>query len=59
VAVELEQVVRGRDEPPFGTGGASAAPVEAARAAVVFGVVEDELDHRLPTAIELAAELAG
>ncbi len=59
MAVKLEQVVRGRDEPPFGPDGASAASVEAAHAAVVFGLTEDGLDHWLAAPVKLAAALAG
>ena len=55
--MELEQVVGGRDEPPFGSDGASAASVKAAHAAVVFGVTEDGLDHGLATSVKRAAEL--
>src|ERR671911_607956 len=33
--------------------------MEAAHAAVVFGLAEDGLDHRLSSPVELAAALAG
>src|SRR3954451_16745694 len=45
VAPELEQVVGGVGEPPFGSGGGSAAAEEAIDAAVELGVGEDGLDH--------------
>jgi hypothetical protein len=51
--------VGGGDQPPFSPDGASAASVEAAHAAVVFGLAEDGLDHRLSLPVELAAALAG
>src|SRR3954469_9328797 len=59
VSVKLEEVVGGGDEPPFGPDRASASSVEARHPAVVFGLAEDGLDHRLAAAVELAAALAG
>src|SRR4051794_23354904 len=59
VSVKLEEVVGGGDEPPFGPDRASASSVEAGHAAIVFGLTEDGLDHRLAAAVELAAALAG
>src|SRR3954447_11699656 len=59
VSVKLEQVVGGGDQPPFGPDRASASSVEAVHAAVVFGLAEDGLDHRLAAPVELAAALAG
>ena len=57
--MQLQQVVGGGDQPPFGPDGASAALVEASHAAVVFGLAEDGLDHRLASPVELPAALAG
>jgi len=45
VLVELEQVVGGRQEPPFGPDGGSPAPGEAGEAAVVLGIAEYRLDQ--------------
>src|SRR5439155_19172736 len=59
VSVKLEEVVGGGDQPPLGPDRASASSVEAGHAAVVFGLAEDGLDHRLAAAVELAAALAG
>src|SRR3954469_3457138 len=59
VSVKLEEVVGGGDEPPFGPDRASASSVEAGHAAIVFGLTEDGLDHRLAATVELAAALAG
>src|SRR5215217_3189220 len=55
VAPELEEVVGGGDESPFGAGGVSAAAVEAVDAAVELRLAEDGLDHRLAFAVELGA----
>src|SRR3954451_2760208 len=57
VSVRLEEVVGGGDEPPFGPDRASASSVEASHAAIVFGLTEDGLDHRLAATVELAAAL--
>src|SRR4051794_22579147 len=51
-AVSSPEVMGGGDEPPFGSDGGSAASVEATHAAVVFGVAEDGLDHRLAATVE-------
>jgi hypothetical protein len=59
VSVKLEEVVGGGDQAPFGSDGGSAASLEAGHAAVVLGVAEDGLDHRLTPSVELAAALAG
>ena len=53
--VELEEVVRGRDQPPFGAGGSAPAAEEAGEAAVVLGVAEDRLDQCPGVGVELAA----
>src|SRR5215218_801554 len=55
VAPELEEVVGGGDEAPFGAGGVSAAAVEAVDAAIEFGLAEDGFDHGLAFAVELGA----
>lgn len=57
VLVELDEVVGGRHEPPFGAGGGSAAAVEAGEAAVVFGVAENRLDQLLALLVEPASLL--
>src|SRR3954451_24073044 len=59
VSVELEEVVGGGDESPFGAHGGSASSVEAAHSAVELRLAKDRLDHRLALAVELAAMLAG
>jgi hypothetical protein len=59
VAVELEQVVGGRQQPPFGADGRSAAAQEAVSAAVGLDLPEHRLDGRLAAPIELAVALAG
>jgi hypothetical protein len=51
VSVKLQQVVGGRDEPPFGPDRTSAASVKASHAAVVLGLTEDGLDHRLASPV--------
>ena len=57
--MELEEVVGGGDQAPFGADGGSAAALEAVQAAVELRVREDGLDHRLAFAVELVAELGG
>ena len=52
VLVELEEVVGGGDQAPFGADGGSASSVEAGEAAVVFGVAEQGLDQVLALAVE-------
>jgi hypothetical protein len=47
VGVELEEVVGGGDQPPFGVAGGSSAALEAVDPAVELGVAEDGLDHAL------------
>ena len=59
MSVELEEVVRGGDQSPFGADGGSASSSEAVDAAVELRVGEDRLDDRLALAVELAAALAG
>ena len=55
VAVELEEVVGGGDQPPFRAAGGSSSSLEAVDAPVELGVSEDRLDHRLAFSVELAA----
>jgi hypothetical protein len=57
VVVELEQVVGGHAEPPFGPDGGSSAAVEAGDAAAVFGVAEHGLDDVLPPAVAPSARV--
>jgi hypothetical protein len=57
--VELEKVVRGRDEPPFGADGRAASSSETVDAAVELRLTEHGLDHRLALAVKPAAALAG
>src|SRR5829696_9900548 len=59
VFVELEEVVGGGDQSPFGADGGSASASEAVDAAVELGVGEDRLDDRLALGVELAAALCG
>jgi hypothetical protein len=47
VAVELEQVVGGGDQAPFGADGCPASSVEAVQAAVELGLREHRLDELL------------
>jgi hypothetical protein len=56
--VELEEVVRGRDERPFGSDGRASSSSEPVDAAVELRLTEDGLDHRLALALKLAAALA-
>jgi hypothetical protein len=53
--VQLEQVVRRRDEPPCRPACRSATALEASEVAVELQLAEDRLDRRLTLAIELAA----
>src|SRR3954454_1922716 len=55
VAVELEEVVGCRDEPPFRPAGGSSATLEASDLAVELQLSEHRLDRRLPLAVERAA----
>jgi hypothetical protein len=55
--VQLEQVVGGHGQAPFGADGGSPAAVEPADAAVVFGVGEDRLDDVLSLLVERFAVL--
>ena len=55
VAVELQEVVRRRDQSPFGPDGGSSVASEAVDGAVELGVGEHRLDDRLALAVELAA----
>src|SRR3954453_22347692 len=51
-APELEQVVGGGDELPFGLAGAAASPLEAIDPAEELGVGEDRFDDLLATPVE-------
>src|SRR5829696_10363042 len=55
VAVELEQVVGRRDEPPFRPAGGSSAALEATDLTVELQLPEHRLDRRLAPAVERAA----
>lgn len=57
--MKLEQVVGGCDEPPLGSDRCAAAPVEAVHAAVVLGLAEHGLDHRLAAPVELPAAVGS
>jgi hypothetical protein len=57
--VELEQVVGGHAEPPFGHDGGSSAAMESGDTAVVFGVAEPGLDDVLSLWVERLAVLGG
>src|SRR3954449_336384 len=59
VLVELDEVVGGGHQPPFGPCGGSAASGEAGEAAVVLGVAEDRLDQLGALFVEPAAALGG
>src|SRR5215210_2706983 len=59
VLVELEEVMGGRDQSPFGPGGGSAASGEAGESAVVFGVTEDRFDELFALSVELVAAFFG
>jgi hypothetical protein len=59
VAPELEDVVGGGQQSPFGSGGRAAAALEALGAAVVLDLAEHGLDSRLAACVELAAVVGG
>src|SRR4051794_23881712 len=59
VAVEFEQVVGRRDEPPFRPAGGSSAALEASHLAVVFQLAKDGLDRGLAPPVERTAVRAG
>src|SRR5262245_38670247 len=59
VAVKLEEVVGGGDQPPFRADGGAASSLEAIDATVVLGLAEHGLDHRLALPVEPAAALGG
>ena len=59
MAVELEEVVGGGDQPPLGANSAASSASEAIQAAVELHLREDGLDHRLSLAVKRAAALAG
>src|ERR687892_73818 len=59
VVVELEQVVRGRDEPPFASAGRSASALEASDRAVELDLAEHGLDGDLALAVEGAPVGSG
>jgi hypothetical protein len=50
--MELEQVVGGGDELPFGSGSVESAAAESSEATSVFDVAEDGLDGVLPFAVK-------
>ena len=55
VAVELEEIVGGGDEPPFRPAGRSSAALEAADLSVELQLAEDGFDRCLALALEPAA----
>src|SRR3954452_15028877 len=57
VSVKLEEVVGGGDQPPFRADGGAASSLESIDAAVVLGLAEHGLDHRLALPVEPAAML--
>ena len=57
--VELQEVVGGRKETPFGPDGGSSTSGEAGEAAVVLGISEYRLDELGALLIERFAALAG
>ncbi len=59
MSVELEEVVGGGDQSPFGPDRGSSSSSEAVDPAVELGVGEDRLDDRLALAVQHAAALAG
>src|SRR5947209_18548224 len=59
VLVELEEVMGGRDQSPFGPRGGAAASGEARESAVVFGVAEDRFDELFALSVELVAAVGG
>src|SRR5215207_5651417 len=52
MAVELEEVVCGGDQPPFRATGGSSAALEAADLAVELQLAEDRLDRRLAPSVK-------
>src|SRR5215208_3044266 len=52
VVVELQEVVRRRDQAPFASAGGSAAALEAFDRAVELDLAEDRLDGDLSVAVE-------
>src|SRR3954466_963787 len=58
VAGKLEQVVGSGDQAPFRSDGGSASWLEACDPAVVFGLAEHGLDHRLALLVKPAAALS-
>src|SRR5688572_21243692 len=58
-AVELEQVVGGGDELPFGVAGGQAASSEAGDASEVLDVAEDRFDDLLSSGVERVAVIGG
>jgi hypothetical protein len=59
MAVELQEIVGGGDEPPFRPAGRSAAALEAADLAVELELAEDRLDGCLALAVKRAAVRGG
>jgi hypothetical protein len=59
VLVELQEIVGGRKQPPFGPDGGSSTPGEAGEAAVVLGMSEYRLDELGTLPVERFASLAG
>jgi hypothetical protein len=57
VLVELEEVVGGRKEPPFGPNRGSAASRKAGESAVLLGMAEDRLDQLCAPLVERFAAL--
>src|SRR5215216_6212385 len=55
VAVELEEVVAGGDEPPFRAAGRSSAALEASDLAVELQLTEDRFDRGLAPPVERTA----
>jgi hypothetical protein len=53
VIVELQEVVRRRDQAPFASAGGSAAALEAFDRAVELDLAEDRLDGDLSLAVEV------
>ena len=51
VPVKFQEVVRGGDRAPFRSDGGAASSVEAIDPAVVLGLAEHGLDHRLALAV--------
>jgi hypothetical protein len=59
MAVKLQEVLSGIDQPPFRLHGGSASSLEAIDPAVVLLISEHRLDHPRPFSIEPAAGLVG